>query len=556
MATTDGSPQKTARASGATAARTRPHKSRISVPPDALRKFNGRVLDPGTAVRIPGQAPIESTAYVADRLIVSGKATDATLQALADAALKYGLRVVSLRDAVCRAHDLARRAGFDNKAMYFSYPVKLVPAGDGPAAPADAWPVLQQFRAALGKKDPALKHVALDHLIGATMPDIGGAPEVGGHGIGGAPEVGGHGTTGVPEVGGHGVDRPSDMFGIPGLGGRAPVMWTGLAPARRDTLPFRRPVVAVLDTGVGKHPWLAKKIVNPDAEVLGVPIGIHDPATDPDRTGVIDDPYEGILDPDSGHGTFIAGLIRQKCPDANVLAIRVMGSDGVVLESMLLDALKLLTIRQLVAQAAGDASQLVDVVSLSLGYYHELPDDASYDPLILEPLRALSAAGVAVVASAGNNSTSRPMYPAAFAPHPGGRYKQTERNFVPLISVGALNPDGSSSLFSNEGSWVLARRPGAAVVSTFPTTFNGSEQAAFRFRMAGAGVRSTIDPDNFRSGFGTWSGTSFAAPILAGEIAQWLAGGTCGDLDACDAKSSVARAWAALGKTVKSMVRP
>lgn len=556
MSTTDGSPQKAVPARGGAARPTRPHKSRIAVPPDVLRKFNGRVLDPGTAVRIPGQAPIESTAYVADRLIVSGKASAETVKALEDAAQRLGLTVVPLRDSVCRAHELARQAGFDNKAMYFSYPVKLVPAGDGPAAPADAWPVLQLFRSALGKKDPALKQVALDHLIGATSPDIGGAPEIGGHGVEGAPEIGGHGTSGVPEIGGHGVDRPSDLFGIPGLGGRAPVIWTGLPPARRDTLPFRRPVVAVLDTGVGRHPWLGKKIVDADAAALGVPMGIHDPATDPDRTGVIDDPYEGIIDPDAGHGTFIAGLIRQKCPDANILAIRVMGSDGVVLESMLLDVLKLLTIRQLVAQAAGDTTQLIDVVSLSLGYYHELPDDASYDPLILEPLRALSAAGVSVVASAGNNSTSRPMYPAAFAPHPGGKYKQAERNFVPLVSVGALNPDGTTSLFSNDGSWVLCQRPGAAVVSTFPTTFNGSEQAAFRFRMAGAGVRSTIDPDNFRSGFGTWSGTSFAAPILAGEIAQWLAGGTCGDLDQWDAKSTVTRAWTALGKAVKSMVRP
>ncbi len=32
-----------------------------------------------------------------------------------------------------------------------------------------------------------------------------------------------------------------------------------------------------------------------------------------------------------------------------------------------------------------------------------------------------------------------------------------------------------------------------------------------------------MDPDDFSSGFGVWSGTSFAAPVLAGEVAAALA---------------------------------
>jgi serine protease len=37
-------------------------------------------------------------------------------------------------------------------------------------------------------------------------------------------------------------------------------------------------------------------------------------------------------------------------------------------------------------------------------------------------------------------------------------------------------------------------------------------------------MRETIDPDDFSGGFGLWSGTSFAAPIAAGELAAALVG--------------------------------
>jgi subtilisin family serine protease len=327
-----------------------------------------------------------------------------------------------------------------------------------------------------------------------------------------------------------------------------PVTWLGPPPHRRadSELNSRRPVVAVLDTGVGDHPWLPADIVRRDISVLGVPIGSHDPVTDPEVTGVIDDPFEGVLDSDSGHGTFIAGLIRQACPDADILAIRVMPSDGVVAESELLNTLKLLAIRQQLAQASGDTGALIDVVSLSLGYYHEQPDDLTFDSQLLHPLQALSRAGVVVVVSAGNDSTARPMFPAAFTPYPGGRFSSFDADYVPLLSVGALNPNGTVALFSNGGPWVRCHRPGAGLVSTFPVTFDASGEPSYRVHVAADGWRETVDPDNYASGFGTWSGTSFAAPVLAGELAQSLFDGSCGPLDAPDPASSVSRAWNAI----------
>jgi subtilisin family serine protease len=61
-----------------------------------------------------------------------------------------------------------------------------------------------------------------------------------------------------------------------------------------------------------------------------------------------------------------------------------------------------------------------------------------------------------------------------------------------------------------------------------------------------------MDPDDFTrrsdGGFGTWSGTSFAAPIVAGQIAQALL--DSGTLDASEANARLDRGWAAVTECV------
>jgi len=316
-------------------------------------------------------------------------------------------------------------------------------------------------------------------------------------------------------------------------------------------------VVAILDTGVGEHDWFPlhpETVVHRNQQVHGATLGLGEPSQT-EVTGVIQHPLEGVLDPYSGHGTFIAGLIRQKCPDANIMAIRVMDSCGAVAESELLYILKRLYTRQCLAQAANDARGIVDVISLSLGYYHELPEDWSFDAEILGPLQGLSACGVAIVVAAGNDSTSRPMFPAAFYPNPAGPLTSFDKDAVPLMSVGALNPDRTVALFSNAGHWVACHRPGAGLVSTFPVTFDGSEQPSILFYAQGDGWRGTIDPDDFSAGFGVWSGTSFAAPVLAGELAQHLFSGECGPLDPADRTTTIDRTWEAIARCT-GVVRP
>jgi subtilisin family serine protease len=302
----------------------------------------------------------------------------------------------------------------------------------------------------------------------------------------------------------------------PGWGGRQPVAYVGDRPYRHpdDEIVGRRPVVGILDTGCGRHPWL-DDLVQSDVEVNGQPIGYQgdftSPEVHPDQAG----PLDGVFDALSGHGTFIAGLVHQTCPDADILSWRVVPSEGPIVESDLIIALTQiaeLAKRYRHGQPGGHA---LDVLNLSMGYYHEEPQDAAFDPIMLGILNILSDNGVVVVASAGNGSTTRPCYPAAFS-------RSTMQ--LPVVSVGALNPNNrTDALFSNTGGWVKVYRRGASVLSTFPVTFKGGLEPMAR-TVVGMRMRETIDPDDFSGGFGLWSGTSFAAPIAAGEIAAALVG--------------------------------
>jgi subtilisin family serine protease len=106
-----------------------------------------------------------------------------------------------------------------------------------------------------------------------------------------------------------------------------------------------------------------------------------------------------------------------------------------------------------------------------------------------------------VIASAGNDATSRRTYPAAL---PG------------VVAVAALDVAGRAA-FSNFGPWVDACTPAVDVVSTF---FDDVDDRAEDGELR----------EQYR-GWARWSGTSFAAPKVAGVIAQelYLHGGTAHD---------------------------
>ena len=187
---------------------------------------------------------------------------------------------------------------------------------------------------------------------------------------------------------------------------------------------------------------------------------------------------------------------------------QVKKADGFVPEHDMVETLEYLGI------LVGNGQPL-HVVSMSFGYYHEAPDDARTDASLVSVLQPLAAAGCLLVASAGNDATTRRMFPAALDHRDIGAK-------LDILSVGALNPNGTVALFSNAGDWVDVYEAGAAVVSTLPTTFDASLQATARTENPDGQVRESIDPDDFSGGFGAWSGTSFAAPIVAGHLAQDL----------------------------------
>jgi subtilisin family serine protease len=229
---------------------------------------------------------------------------------------------------------------------------------------------------------------------------------------------------------------------------------------------------------------------------------------EPEGTGDVHDRLEGTLDDHSGHGTFITGLVHQTCPDADILMVQVMESDGYVPEGDMVNAVLDLAILHRMGTH-------IDVLSMSFGYYHEAPDDVRTDASLGQALGALADAGTLLVASAGNDATTRRMFPAALDSRP-------DHKPLNVVAVGARNPNGTVALFSNDGDWVDCHERGASVLSTLPVTFDASLEPTARTTFPAGTVRETIDPDDFQGGFGVWSGTSFAAPIVAGRLAADL----------------------------------
>ena len=253
-----------------------------------------------------------------------------------------------------------------------------------------------------------------------------------------------------------------------------PMWWSGPADLPRPVAPIPPPAawaasagtgprvtVAVLDTGLSPHPWYETAVWYAEQR--------------DEVTEVLDANGDYELDAQAGHGTFVAGVILQRAPCVRIRAFQVIGGDGVGDELDIIRALNRLA-------TDGDA----DVVNLSAGC-HTYDDRPS--PVVAQAIAALGRSMV-LVGCAGNTAGDRPFWPAAL--------KQ-------VIAVAAL--DGHErAWFSNYGWWVDACAPGVGVASCF-VRFDGA-----RPRMNG------LDPGDFQ-GYATWSGTSFAAPAVAGTIA-------------------------------------
>ena len=524
----------------------------ISLSAALLQRHGALVLDPGEAAAVPGWQTPRSTVYRARALLVPGDLLQESdfIAAVHMVLARVGMRLRLPAPGRGEARGSEPAAGVLRRLPRPAVLVPAIPADGKAALPVviDAWVALQALRAAVSAREhPALseqavRRISLEHLLVGSA--ITGSPASESSGVSGSPASESSGVTGPGST---------DSYVYRGGDTRIPVAVSLDAPRRRPAERCksgfgRRPVVAVLDTGVRAHTWLDVR-ADPAGGYLTAADGFvavdhemqHVIYTEGERAAAAGDrprqlikhPWDnpvtadrlvGELDTETGHGTFIAGIVRQVAPDARVLSVRIMHSDGLVNEGDLICALRLIAERVASAEE-GDLAAMVDVVSLSLGYFSESAADVAYSSGLWQVIDVLLGMGVAVVA-AGNYATSRKFYPAAFTeePAPAGR--------VPVISVGALNPDGSKALFSDGGHWTTAWAAGAAVVSTFPMDINGSRSPEIRMRAHPAsevppdtslpGEREALDPDNYRGGFAVWSGTSFSAPLLAAHIARSL----------------------------------
>jgi subtilisin family serine protease len=250
--------------------------------------------------------------------------------------------------------------------------------------------------------------------------------------------------------------------------------------------------VAVVDTGVpvpGRgHRW-------------------HEPLASPDNADALDAfpvPHgDGMLDFAAGHGAFVVGVLQQVAPEAVLSVYSAVDSDGVGSELRVAEQL-------LRAVRAG-----AEIVNLSLGV--ETVDDEM--PLALTVAFELMAEeghdDVLLVAAAGNDGGVVRTWPAAH-----------ER----VVAVAGLTARLEPTDWSTRGDWVDVSTVGEGVVSTY---VRGRESVLLD-------PRPDTWPDDDDQPWAVWTGTSFASPQVAGEVARRLAlaragGATASPRDALEA---------------------
>ncbi|MEO7449245.1 MAG: S8/S53 family peptidase, partial [Humibacillus sp.] len=483
------------------------------------------VLDPATAKRQTSGDPQRPALYLSNRLIARDLSADTPRDTESDDPLREALKDLRL------AYRVDRRPGRSRDVRDAGWGTTITLLAENPTEPVDAWSTLQDLRQRLGR---LVEGLSLDHVLRPADGYWGG---VGGYwgGVGGYwGGVGGY-------WGGVGGSALAE-YSVPGRGGRMPVALALPDPALRARSLDRNPVIALLDTPIADHPWFrdTARVVRlryEDGTLVPEPVP---PVTAAASTPPTDAPAPvqpaGLL---QGHATFIAGLIRQGCPEATILSVPVMDDDGVVDESHLLDVLEALLARHLAGQKRGGArADVVDILSLSMGYYAE--DLTFTSGPVHAMLDRLAEAGVIVVAGAGNDGTDAPFVPASLA---AALPKPSDPQVAPVSSVGASNPNGATvALFSNPLTVISAVRAGVSLVSTLPLTDGMGQPSSSVTGLTG--VRCTVDPDDYTGGFGIWSGTSFATPVFAAEVAAALAAG--GPLKNVTAAAMCTRSLAAL----------
>lgn len=241
----------------------------------------------------------------------------------------------------------------------------------------------------------------------------------------------------------------------------------GLGYAQAATRGRPDVTVAVLDTGVDlEHPELQGR-VSQRADFVDLR-GMDTSAF----VGDVKD-FDDVPDDEVGHGTHVAGIVSGRglgmdegiAPECRILAVRVlatMRSGDRLVGAGIVD-----NINPAIKWAVDHGA---DIINMSLGIKH-----TGGGPPHEDVIKYALAKNVAVVAASGNDGTPARYYPGAL---PG------------VIAVGASDESGQPARFSSFGAQIAVMAPGVNILSS-----------------------------HARRGYAVASGTSQAAPFVAGCIA-------------------------------------
>jgi serine protease AprX len=209
---------------------------------------------------------------------------------------------------------------------------------------------------------------------------------------------------------------------------------------------------------------------------------------------------------DRGHGTFVAGIAAGDAygytgaaPGAKILPIRVMDGRGVAMTSDVIRA----------AQFIYDNKAKYNIRVANFSLHSSMPSQFMNDPLD-KAVEKLWFAGVVVVAAAGNYASDG--LPTAVRSAPA--------NDPFVITVGAADLGGTMDPADDQ----------AAPWSVHGYTYDGFAKpeigAPGRYMVGPVSANATLLADKpaniVAPGYMQLSGTSFAAPVVAGAIAQLL----------------------------------
>jgi Subtilase family len=246
-----------------------------------------------------------------------------------------------------------------------------------------------------------------------------------------------------------------------------PLPWRGPVDDVAEPVGQGRPSTAVVDTGFSSSVAQASAYARFSAV---------DSNSEPD-----DEIYAGTNDirPYGGHGTASTSRLLS-VSGAGSMSVRVRDSlvGGAVDELTIVDDLE-------VVVTGG-----VDIVSIQAGMYTRAGRaPKAFDAFYRRVLR--KHPGTVLVVAAGNEGSDRPFWPAAYDW---------------CTAVGALTHGGDARAgWTNYGYWVDLYASGENIVVPFPN-----------------GTYTYLDglSADFTHGHAIWSGTSFAAPVVAGMIAR------------------------------------